>query len=105
MQIKSIDEARAVLSGVHEDFDGEEIIRYCLMVGIYCGEDENSYHFVCWPFSDDDPVEEDYAFNFQVDKETGTFHSDNVPITAEEAKILYRFHIKSTERAVAHAAR
>ena len=76
--MKTVDEAKEILMTYHEydDIEGN----YYLKVGNYLGENDGKYVFVCWPYSDENPVDSSYAFWYRVDKESGKITSSNAPL-------------------------
>ncbi|MCL2152132.1 MAG: hypothetical protein FWH57_04100 [Oscillospiraceae bacterium] len=76
--MKTVDEAKAILIG-HHGYDNDEGNCY-LKVGNYFGESDRDYSFVCWPYSDENPVDPLYAFRYWVDKESGKMARSNAPL-------------------------
>ena len=70
-------EAKAILLSSHEHDDEGN---YYLHVGDYYGESAYHYAFVCWPYSDEDPIDPTYAFVYWVDIESGDTTRSDAPL-------------------------
>ena len=83
-------EAQAILDGYKEHVDDEG---YCYRKAVSLHEESYSFgkkglRFVMWPYSDEYPLEKDYAFMCQV-LEDGEIVSHNAPMKPQEAVALY----------------
>ena len=90
-RVANEDDARKLLESYHglED-DGDDYLR----VGPYTGFSYGSYGFICWRYSDEYPLEEDYAFHYSVNKDTGALGAEGPPLGPGKAKMLYKEYFR-----------
>jgi len=68
-------------------------------VGPLVSENDTSFGFIGWSYSDSEPIIADYAFNYWVDKKTGKLGSADAPISKKEAKKLYKQYFDNMAKA------
>ena len=81
------EEARELLNSYRDTEDG---INYYIKVGPSINENDDSYIFACWPYSDAGPLDKSFAFIYWVQKNNGEIGSADAPIDKAEAKRLYK---------------
>ena len=87
MTVNTMEQARRILFNYKESEDG---VNYYLRVGNYLGEYPEVYAFICWPYSDEDPLDKSFAFEYWVKKDTGEIEMSDAPIKPDEALRLFQ---------------